>query len=80
MNRNSNRGRSPNRLYRDTENGVISGVCAGIADYFGVPVNSIRIATVVVGLIYSVPILIFYFAAAWLLPIKPGNLYRDGDD
>lgn len=76
----SNRSRNPGRLYRDTENGLIAGVCAGVADYFGVPVNTVRIVTFIIGLVYSVPVLIFYFGAAWLLPAKPRNLYRDPDD
>ncbi|MDD4185015.1 MAG: PspC domain-containing protein [Candidatus Izemoplasmatales bacterium] len=31
------------RLYRDTENGKIAGVCAGLADYFDVDVTLIRV-------------------------------------
>jgi phage shock protein PspC (stress-responsive transcriptional regulator) len=29
---------NPRRLYRDVENGMISGVCAGLGDYFGISV------------------------------------------
>lgn len=31
------------RLYRDTENGKIAGVCAGLSDYFDVDVTLIRV-------------------------------------
>jgi len=31
------------RLYRDTENGKIFGVCAGLADYFELDVSLIRV-------------------------------------
>jgi phage shock protein C len=31
------------RLYRDTNNGKIAGVCAGLADYFDVDVTLIRV-------------------------------------
>lgn len=34
------------RLYRSTTNRMISGVCAGIADYFGVDPTIIRLAWV----------------------------------
>ena len=27
--------KNPHRLFRDKENAVLAGVCAGIADYFG---------------------------------------------
>jgi phage shock protein PspC (stress-responsive transcriptional regulator) len=30
-------------LYRDTENGKISGVCAGLSDYFDLDVTLIRV-------------------------------------
>lgn len=31
------------RLYRDVENGKVSGVCAGLADYFDTDVTIIRV-------------------------------------
>ncbi len=31
------------RLYRDTENGKISGVCAGLSDYFDLDVTVVRV-------------------------------------
>ncbi|MEN8179734.1 MAG: envelope stress response membrane protein PspC [Pseudomonadota bacterium] len=68
---------NPNHLYRDTHNEVFAGVCAGIADYFDVPVNVVRVVTVAIGLIYSLPTLIIYVLAAWLLPEKPDDLYKD---
>ena len=33
-------------LYRDTQNGKLSGVCAGIANYFGCEVWLIRILVI----------------------------------
>jgi len=80
MTKPMNSSRSPNRLYRDPDKGMVAGVCAGIADYFGVSVNLVRVVTVVVGLVYSLPMLIFYAAAAWLLPARPRDLYRDPDE
>lgn len=71
---------NPNRLYRDTENKLIAGVCAGVADYFEVSVNVVRVIYFIFGLIYSVPAIIIYVLAAWWLPEKPLDLYRDQDD
>ena len=31
------------RLYRDVKNGKVSGVCAGLADYFDIDVTLIRV-------------------------------------
>ena len=46
------------RLYRDPENGILMGVCAGIADYFGVAPAGVRIAAV------------SYFANPFLAPCR----------
>ena len=35
---------NPHRLFRDKENAVIAGVCAGIADYAGLNRRGTRIA------------------------------------
>ncbi|MDJ0806382.1 MAG: envelope stress response membrane protein PspC [Gammaproteobacteria bacterium] len=80
MKRPTSQFSNPNRLYRDTQNEMIAGVCAGIADYFGVSVNVVRVITVIIGLIYSVPMFIIYLLAAWLIPEKPVDLYKDQDD
>ena len=42
MNRTPDHSPNPRRLYRDVEHGVIAGVCAGIADYFGISVRALR--------------------------------------
>lgn len=66
----------PRRLYRDSSRGMIAGVCAGIADYFGFNLCAVRCLTIL-GCIFF-PIVIFgYIAMAILLPKKPGNLYRN---
>ncbi len=68
---------NPRRLYRDTENGMLAGVCAGIADYFGFSLKALRWLTFLGCFITMPAILIAYVAAAFLLPIKPVNLYRN---
>ena len=66
---------SPNRLYRDPENGVISGVCAGIADYFGISVTPVRVAAVIGLIFFFLPVVIGYIAMGYFLKPKPADLY-----
>ncbi len=42
------------RLYRDSEDVVIGGVCSGLAAYFGVDVAFVRIAFIILGLINGI--------------------------
>lgn len=68
------------RLYRNTKEGKVMGVCAGIADYFGVDVWAVR-AVAVVGLIFfMVPTLVGYFIAGAFLEPRPNDLYADEAD
>lgn len=75
MNANTYNGPNPRRLYRDTENGMLAGVCAGIADFFGFSVKATR-WLVVIGCLFAMPaIFICYVIAAFLLPRKPTGMY-----
>ncbi len=69
-----------NRLYRDPKKGKISGVCAGIADYFSLDVTLIRILAVVSGLAFSAVTIAFYILADIYLPVKPDDLYDDDQE
>lgn len=63
--------RKRGELYRDTEQGKIAGVCAGIADYFGWETWLVRIL-VVSGVLFGMPFLILGYVAAWfILDKKP---------
>ena len=76
---NSSSG-NPFRLYRDTDRGILAGVCAGIADYVGVEPIAIRLATVL-GLFFFFPVtLITYIALAIMLRPKPPMLYGSSDE
>lgn len=67
----SEREPGPRRLFKDRENGMVAGVCAGIADYFGFDVTITRII-VVIGLFLFLPTtLVAYIVLALLLPTKP---------
>jgi phage shock protein C len=69
---------SPNRLYRDRQRGMILGVCAGIADYFGISPAVVRIAALIGLFVFTVPVFFAYFIAAMLIPRKPEALYTSG--
>ncbi len=53
-------------LYRNSEQGKIAGVCAGIADYFGWETWLVRIL-VVSGVLFGMPFLILGYIAAWFI-------------
>ncbi|MEW6993087.1 envelope stress response membrane protein PspC [Colwelliaceae bacterium MEBiC 14330] len=58
--------RKRGELYRNSEQGKIAGVCAGIADYFGWETWLIRIL-VVSGVLFGMPFLILVYIAGWFI-------------
>ena len=67
---------NPHKLWRNPGAGRVFGVCAGLADYFGVDAFLVR-AAAVAGLIFlSVPVRIGYMLLALILPARPASLYR----
>jgi len=66
-----------NKLYRDRDNAVVFGVCAGLADYFGFDLKLTRICTAVGGLIFFPTIGIIYLILAFVLEDTPGQPRRD---
>lgn len=60
----------PNRhwLYRNQKDGMIAGVCAGVADYFGWPVGYVRLAYLFTAMIFFPLPIFFYFGCAFFLP------------
>lgn len=63
------------RLYRDPQNGILAGVCAGIADYFGTERIVIRLAFVLALFLFIVPAALVYILLAIALPKRPSALY-----
>ncbi len=64
---------SDKKLYRVPEEGVLKGVCAGLAHYLGVPVKLLRVI-VVLSMFFGLFMftLVAYFLLAWLLePVPP---------
>lgn len=60
------------RLYRDADNGKISGVCAGIAEYFSIETWLVRILTVTAFLLTTGPFIFVGYIVLWaVLDKKP---------
>lgn len=62
------------KLYRNTREAKVWGVCAGIADYLEVNVFAVRMVTLAMVLMAGFPFLL-YIGAALILDPKPDNLY-----
>lgn len=59
------------RLYLDKDNAIISGVCAGLAEYLDVDTKIVRIIFGL-GLFFWLPVaVVAYFALAWFVDAKP---------
>ena len=67
--------RSKRELYRDPKKGKIAGVCAGIAECFGVELWLVRILFIAGVLLLAGPFFIVGYVAAWfILEKKPSTL------
>ncbi len=64
-------GRRLQRLYRDPENGLILGVCAGLADYFELNLLLVRGVALAGLLVFTIPTGLVYLVAAILLRDRP---------
>lgn len=58
------------KLYRNTYDSTIAGVCSGLADYLNVDKNLVRIVAVFLGLLLSLVVIPTYIVAWVILPIK----------
>lgn len=66
---------SEKRLYRVEEGKMVSGVCGGLARYFGVDPTIVRLVWAAVAIASVGTGLIAYLAAATIIPKDPG-LYQ----
>lgn len=67
-------------FYRDPANGMILGVCAGLADQFGFRLAALRIIAFIGLVLFTVPVLLAYVAAGLLLPARPLTYYGSRDE
>jgi phage shock protein C len=68
------------RLWRDTDRGIIAGVCAGIAGYIGVEPIVVRLVAVLGLVFFFPPTIVTYVILALVLRPKPPTLYASPDE
>lgn len=68
------------RLYRNPRRGWIAGVCAGIAEYFGVSAGLVRLLTVISLIAFTLPTFAAYVIAALVLERRPENLQASREE
>ncbi len=79
----SNSTATHRRLYRDESNKILGGVCAGVANYFGIDTTLVRIIFILSGVGFFAYILLWIFVPNNSGTIIGGvrkKLYRDSDD
>ena len=60
------------KLYRNTEQKMIAGVCSGIADYINIDPTLVRLLWALVGL--SGAGIVAYIICALIIPEKPSDI------
>ena len=60
------------KLYRNTSNKAIAGVCAGLAEYINIDPTIVRVIWALIGL--SGAGIIAYLVCALIIPEKPSNI------
>lgn len=61
------------KLYKSNDK-MLDGVCAGIADYFGIDPTIVRVIYAIIALCSAVmPMVILYIALAIIMPREPLN-------
>jgi len=66
-------------LYKISEQGQISGVCAGLSEYLNMDISLVRILFVVVSLFTGFPIVI-YIVFAIVLPDKKDVVFNNDEE
>ena len=68
--------KNPHRLFRDKEHAIVAGVCAGIAEYFGLNRKGVRLVTFLFALFppFCPFILVSYIVLAIVIPVKPREI------
>lgn len=59
---------SQRRFYRNSKRGMLGGVCAGIADYFGFNLCATRFLTVLLFLMFMPAVVLAYIGCVLLVP------------
>jgi phage shock protein C len=71
---------NPHRLYRDRSNRKLTGLCAGIATYFGIDPLPVRIAMLAAAIFFPFPVIPAYFIVSVILPKRPPELFASQEE
>lgn len=61
------------KLYKNSRDGLILGVCTGIAESTGMKLGTVNLIFIIAILIFGLLALLVYFFMGLLLPEKPGG-------
>ncbi len=65
-------------LYRNTDDKRIAGVCAGVADYFGIETWLVRVLTVTAFFLMAGPFMLVAYIACWfIMEPRPDHIQVD---
>ena len=67
-------------LYRDRENGLLLGVCAGLAGVYSLNPLGVRVIAVVLLLAFPVPVALVYVVFGLILPDAPLTYFGSGQE
>jgi phage shock protein C len=68
------------RLYRNREERVVTGLCAGIADYLGIDPWIVRIGMILAMVPFFIQTVAAYFIASALIPERPEGFYGSSEE
>ncbi len=68
----------PRKLAKNLENRKLSGVCAGIADYYSTDANLFRLVAILLAVFTGGAIVLAYIAAAFILPVRAEDRGKQG--
>jgi phage shock protein C len=68
------------RLYRNPEARVVTGLCAGIADYLGIDPWIVRIGMMLAMVPFFIQTVAAYFIASALIPERPASFYGSSEE
>ncbi len=71
---------NPHKLYKNPDNGVFSGICTGIADYFDISRSLVRFVCFIVFFFNPILFLITYFILSALLDKRPNNVFSNSHE
>lgn len=67
---NNNNNREPRRLYR-SNNKMLGGVCAGVAEYLNIDPTVVRVLAVILFFTPFIPMLLTYLFVCLVVPNRP---------